>query len=86
MTHTNDHSVHDAPTGPIGGEKNSGVDRLAVNGSSANLPAIIERQSDTNSLPTHFRSNQRSRHHPENAIAVTRNDDFAQLNVKGNPE
>jgi aldehyde dehydrogenase (NAD+) len=28
MTHINDHSVHDAPTGPFGGEKNSGVGRF----------------------------------------------------------
>jgi aldehyde dehydrogenase (NAD+) len=25
MTHVNDHTVHDAPTGPFGGEKNSGL-------------------------------------------------------------
>ncbi len=28
MTHVNDHSVDDAPTGPFGGEKNSGVGRF----------------------------------------------------------
>lgn len=28
MTHINDHSVHDAPTGPFGGEKNSGIGRF----------------------------------------------------------
>jgi aldehyde dehydrogenase (NAD+) len=28
MTHVNDHSVYDAPTGPFGGEKNSGLGRF----------------------------------------------------------
>jgi aldehyde dehydrogenase (NAD+) len=31
MTHVNDHSVDDAPTGPFGGEKNSGVGRFGGN-------------------------------------------------------
>ena len=28
MTHVNDHSVDDTPTGPFGGEKNSGLGRF----------------------------------------------------------
>jgi acyl-CoA reductase-like NAD-dependent aldehyde dehydrogenase len=28
MTHVNDHTVNDAPTGPFGGEKNSGLGRF----------------------------------------------------------
>jgi len=28
MTHVNDHSVDDTPTGPFGGEKNSGIGRF----------------------------------------------------------
>lgn len=28
MTHVNDHSVDDSPTGPFGGEKNSGIGRF----------------------------------------------------------
>jgi aldehyde dehydrogenase (NAD+) len=28
MTHVNDHSVADVPTGPFGGEKNSGIGRF----------------------------------------------------------
>ena len=32
MTHVNDHSVDDTPTGPFGGEKNSGLDVLDPKG------------------------------------------------------
>jgi aldehyde dehydrogenase (NAD+) len=28
MTHVNDHSIDDTPTGPFGGEKNSGLGRF----------------------------------------------------------